>query len=161
MSSIFSAATSFFGMAPKPPATPASTYQAFLDRNPELNQRGLQPNEGTRLDEFMNPETYGFVIDKLKESHPDFVFSDTKIVQDRETKKATLPAQIVKMRATLSSMERELHRYESVAEIDKMITIVQQDLKIGDRASRYGARKVDETNPFIKQRRAAKRRRNN
>ena len=58
-------------------------------------------------------------------------------------------------------MERELHRYESVAEIDKMIMIAQQDLKVGDRASRYGARKVDETNPFTKQRRAAKRRRNN
>ena len=82
MSSIFSAATSFFGMAPKPPATPASTYQAFLDRNPELNQHGLQPNEGSRLDEFMNPEAYGFVIDKLKESHPDFVFADAKIVQE-------------------------------------------------------------------------------
>ena len=109
MSSIFSAATSFFGMAPKPepPATPASTYQVFLDRNPDLNQRGLQPNEGTRLDEFMNPEAYEFVITKLKESHPDFEFADTKIVQDRETKRSTLPAQIVKMRATLFSMERE------------------------------------------------------
>ena len=162
MSSLFSAATSFFGKAPpKPPATPETAFKAFLDRNPGVNQRKLQPNEGSRLDEFMTPETYKFVLDSLKESHPDFEFSDPKIVIDRETKRAALPSQIVKAQAALDAMRRELTRYESVAETDKLIMIAQQDLKVGDRASRYGARKVDEENPWTKKRRATKRRRNN
>ena len=39
-----------------------------------------------------------------------------------------------------------------------MLLIAQQDLKIGDRTSRYGARRVDEENPFTKRKQQARKR---
>ena len=133
---------SFFKSAPKGPLTTEERFQDFMRRNPTLNARSMQPNEGTKIDTFMTTETYEYVLNNLKGTHPNFVFDNTKIIQERDAKRASLPTQIVKARAALEAMERELACYESVAEVDKMLLIAQQDLKIGDRTSRYGARKV-------------------
>ena len=149
---------SFFKSAPKGPLTTEERFQDFMRRNPTLNARSMQPNEGTKIDTFMTTETYEYVLNNLKGTHPNFVFDNTKIIQERDAKRASLPTQIVKARAALEAMERELACYESVTEVDKMLLIAQQDLKIGDRTSRYGARKVDEENPFTKRKQQARKR---